>query len=419
MDTAATSHIPDRTSERSGAAHAGTGRLRITGIRLRNFKMFRKASVSSLPPVCYFVGANGTGKSTLFDVFAFLRDCTVQGVGIALDKRGGYREVLTREAQDGIGIELTFRMDLSGSRRLLTYSLEICADPAGAPYVERETLRCKTGANGVPRLLIDFSKGNGEAVSSEEEDLGARPVRETLGIGADVTALAALGNFPRHKEAFAIRSNMAKWHVSDFHLTAAELNGKTTYRAHLSADGENLGVFARQLQEDHSAVFEEIRKKMAFYVPGITSVDTEPMGDGSILLKFKEAAYRDPFVTRQMSDGTIQLFACLALLHDPRPHPLLCIEEPEEQLYPSLLKFADAEFHGYASRGEGQVLVSTHSPELLDSATIGQVCWLTKKSGATKIRKASRDVVVAEMAKLEPLGQIWVSNCFEGANPDE
>ncbi len=56
-----------------------------------------------------------------------------------------------------------------------------------------------------------------------------------------------------------------------------------------------------------------------------------------MLLRFQDGAFEDPFLARHVSDGTIKMLAYLVMLYDPAPHPLLCVEEPENQLYPKLL----------------------------------------------------------------------------------
>ena len=65
----------------------------------------------------------------------------------------------------------------------------------------------------------------------------------------------------------------------------------------------------------------------------------------------------------------------LILLYDPNPHPLLCVEEPENQLYPRLLPELAEEFRAYSERG-GQVFVSTHSPDFLNATQLQEVFWL-------------------------------------------
>lgn len=65
--------------------------MRIESIRLKNYKSFREASITNMPSLCVVVGANGTGKSTLFGVFGFLKDCLLFNVRQALQQRGGFR----------------------------------------------------------------------------------------------------------------------------------------------------------------------------------------------------------------------------------------------------------------------------------------------------------------------------------------
>lgn len=81
-------------------------------------------------------------------------------------------------------------------------------------------------------------------------------------------------------------------------------------------------------------------------------MDAQDTPDGRIVLRFQDGSFKDPFIARYVSDGTIKMFAYLVLLHDPNAHPLLCVEEPENQLYPDLLGSLAEEFSGYARRGD-------------------------------------------------------------------
>ena len=99
--------------------------MQIASLKVRNYRVFESLDLIDLPPLAIFVGANGTGKSTLFDVFAFLRDALRDNVKRALINRGGFQEVRTRERDGPIEIELKFGMDISGRRRLVTYHVEI------------------------------------------------------------------------------------------------------------------------------------------------------------------------------------------------------------------------------------------------------------------------------------------------------
>ena len=99
------------------------------------------------------------------------------------------------------------------------------------------------------------------------------------------------------------------------------------------------------------------------------------------------------------------------------PHPLLCVEEPENQLYPKLLWELAEEFRSYANRG-GQVFVSTHSPDFLNAAQLEEVFWLVKETGFTQVKRAQDDEQIAAYKKEgDQMGYIWKQGFFEGADP--
>ena len=136
-----------------------------------------------------------------------------------------------------------------------------------------------------------------------------------------------------------------------------------------------------------------------------------------MLLKFQDGAFEDPFLARYVSDGTIKMLAYLVLLFDPTPHPLLCVEEPENQLYPSLLWDLAEEFRAYAVRG-GQVFVTTHSPDFLNAVRLDEVFWLVKRDGYTRVQRARDDEQLkAYMSEGDQMGYLWKQGLFEGANP--
>ena len=70
--------------------------MHIENIRIRNYRLFRRAELGNLPQLTIVVGANGSGKSTLFDVFTFLKDALTHNVAAAVTRRGGFRELVSR-----------------------------------------------------------------------------------------------------------------------------------------------------------------------------------------------------------------------------------------------------------------------------------------------------------------------------------
>lgn len=394
--------------------------MKIVYIRIKNYGLFKSLEINHIPEFCVIIGANGTGKSTLFDVFEFLRDALKNNIRQALQVRGGFNEVVTRgQEQEDIEIELKFRMEILGNERLVTYIL-IVGQEKRRPVVKREILRYKRGEHGQPFHFIDFQNGKGYAIINEEyfsqadEDL--KPQEQQLE-SSDILAIKGLGQFQRFKAASALRSFIENWHVSDFHISEARGSKDALYAEHLSPTGDNMAVFAQYIYQEHPEIFEQILQRMKERVPGISQVKAKNTEDGRLILKFQDEAFKDPFIDRYVSDGTMKMFGYLLLLFDPKPHPLLCVEEPENQLYPSLLHEVAEEFASYAHRG-GQVFVSTHSPDFLNAVPLESIFWLTKEQGITKISKAIDDEILINLFKAGDLpGYLWNQGWFKGVAP--
>ena len=324
--------------------------MKIETISLKNFKAFKEIEMREIPSFCIIVGANGTGKSTLFDVFGFLKDALTDNVQIALSKRGGYKEVHSRDSDGPIEIEIKFRFEMKSDDKkknpLATYTLAI-NEENGQPIVEREELRYRRGSHGQPWKFLEFSRGEGRAVTNEFDDVTdeSQLQREQQTLAKpNILAIKGLAQFKKYPAVMELGQMIENWHVSDFHISAARQTQDTGYAEHLSREGENLALVTQFLYQNHKSVFDLILKSLTKRIPGITKVDAKTTEEGRVLLKFQDGTFKDPFLARYVSDGTIKMFAYLILLHDPNPHPLLCIEEPENQLYPKLLAELAEEF---------------------------------------------------------------------------
>jgi len=393
--------------------------MHIESLRLENFRAFQAVEMKDIPRFCVLVGANGTGKSTLFALFAFLKEAMASNVTTALIKLGGsrgFQEVRSRNSTGPIVIELKFRAEANGP--LITYELAIGEEKRRA-VIEREVLKYRRGSSGRPWHFLDFQRGTGYAVTNELDQVSevGELVREEQHLKApDILAIKGLAQFERFPAVVALGNLIENWHISDFHIQQARPEQLAGYAEHLSREGENLSLVIEYLHQQHPAVFTEILDKLKDAIPGITNVQAKTTEEGRVLLKFQDGAFEDPFLARYVSDGTIKFLAYLTLLYDPAPHPLLCVEEPENQLYPTLLWELAEEFRRYALRG-GQVFVSTHSPDFLNATRLEEVFFLVKEQGYTHIRRAKDDPQIAAfMNDGDQMGYLWKQGFFEGLN---
>jgi predicted ATPase len=245
--------------------------------------------------------------------------------------------------------------------------------------------------------------GNPDAEANRDEYILDAP---------DILAIKGLGQFKEFRIVSEFRSLIENWHISDFHIADARPSAEDGYSEHLSTRGDNVAQVAQYLYTYHPDRFNKILKAMEERVPGVTKVEAKSTEDGRLVLRFQDGAFKDPFIARFVSDGTIKMFTYLVLLNDPKPFPLLAIEEPENQLFPDLLMLLAEEFREYAARG--QVFISTHSPYLLNSLKLEEIYWLKKADGFTSIEKADSSAQLKALVEAGDLpGALWNQGLFE------
>ena len=233
----------------------------------------------------------------------------------------------------------------------------------------------------------------------------------------DILAIKGLGQFQSFKAISDFRKLLESWYIPNFQIPDAKKSQDIGVSEMLSPTGDNLALVTDYIYENYPKVFDEILEKMKKRVPGISNVTAAKTEDGRIILRFQDGSFKDPFISRYVSDGTLKMFAYLILMNNPQKHPLLCIEEPENYLHPELLRQLAEEFREYSHKG-GQVFISTHSPDFVNALELEELFWLTKKDGYTLINRAKDDKIVKSLVDAgDHLGYLWNEKYFKGSGP--
>ncbi|CAC9596538.1 hypothetical protein BPUTSESOX_186 [uncultured Gammaproteobacteria bacterium] len=372
-----------------------------------------------IPRFCVIVGANGSGKTTLFNVFGFLQEALSTNINTALIKQGGSRgfaEVISRGCSGKIEFEIKFRAKEGAKNNpIITYFLSLSQKNSKA-IVDKEILKYRRGSKGTPWHFLEFSNGQGYAVTNELDDntdINSLDRDHQTLKSSDILAIKGLAQFEKFPVVIALSRLIENWHVSDIHISQIRNEQNTGFHEHLSREGENLSLVIDYLHQQHPQVLDDIVDTLKQRIPGINKVESKIIETGQVLLKIQDESFDEPFLVRYISDGTIKMLAYLVLLHDPEPYPLLCVEEPENQLYPHLLEELAEEFRVYADRGE-QVFVSTHSPDFLNAIKVDEVFILVKDKGYTTIKHASKDPQIkAYMENGDKMGYLWKQGFFD------
>jgi len=411
----------------------------IIGVKVENFRGLKDLTVgrvfdkggSPLTSLTAIIGKNGAGKSSLFDVFGFLSDCLRKGVEEACDdpRRGGFDKIRSSGEDGRIGISLRFRE--SGYRNDLYYMVQFEMDQLKHPYVFSELLAVhqnespddpikvywvKDGQVYIldPNKLAEAQNNTNPHKRDEIDEIRIRPNFKVS--DKRKLALASLGTLTDDSRISSLRRFLEGWYLSYFTPESARVLQPTGAHRHLSRYGEDLANYFHYLEREHPAKSRAIMESIAKKIPGLNKIDTIKTEDNRLPLRFYEEGFETPFYAPQMSDGTLKLIAYLALLEDPEPFPFICIEEPENMIYPKLLEIFAKELRDASARENGsQFLLTTHQPYFID-AFLPEEVWILEKGsdGFVKIHRASDDPLVVNLVKEGiPLGSLWYSDYFD------
>ena len=171
----------------------------------------------------------------------------------------------------------------------------------------------------------------------------------------------------------------------------------------LSEDGTNLGLVLNRLKRDHPTSMDRILNELRQLYDGIESIDVSIEG-GTVQLFLREGNITVP--AARLSDGTLRYICLLAVLCQPDPPPLICLEEPELGLHPDLLPCLADLLREASDRT--QLIVTTHSDVLVDKFTDvpDNVVICEKRERQTQFRRLNADDLKHWLDRYS-LGELW------------
>ena len=359
-------------------------------VKLRNYKSIGRCDVR-LGPLAVLVGPNGSGKSNFLDALALTRQALDMTLDHALRERGGINEVRRRSGghPSNFAIELHFTLPDGISQGL--YSFEVTSERNGGFSVQNET--CQVGPPRAMEPSAGFVVREGTVERSNLNVLLPRPAPDRL-------FLVSASNLDEFRPVYDALTGMAFYSFSPDVMRWPQAPDPGEM---LRSDGKNLASVIASLENRNPASHTQIQEYLRQITPGVESVERIAIGNLETLqfrqrVAGQKAPWRFPAIN--MSDGTLRGLAVLtALLQSDGTSPsLIGIEEPEIALHPAAAGILwDAIQDGQTLT---QVLVTTHSTDLLDRKDISTDSILAANSdaGTTQIgpiiessREAIRD----------------------------
>lgn len=389
---------------------------------MRNYRSLRDVDVP-LGPLNVLVGPNGSGKSTLLDAVRFLAGCARHDLESVVGDRGGYESLRFRDGSDRPWISIDVEA-LASSRASVkapdTYALQFrSAESEGDDLLEQLLVREEefsfeepAGQRGpisvVGSTLRTGADCSGESSVSLEEGVLALMTLPKLGPTAGGTEVKALAGLFR-----SLRD-------VDIDVAAARRPSATrsVMTSRLRRNASNLGSHLQHLADQEPATFEQVQEDARLVVPGLREIVFRPTSGAAegVVTQLVERGLDGPIDLGEASFGSVRALALLALLHDPRPARITCVEDIDHRLHPYVLDRL-VELLREASQ-RTQLLVATHSPALVNRLHADELIVCERDAdGSSRIPAiASEDVRRMEEAlhgELE-LGELWFTGALGG-----
>jgi predicted ATPase len=349
---------------------------KIREVHIRNYKSIEQAVVR-LGDLTVLIGVNGSGKSNFVDALSFVRDCVADSVDSAIRTRGGYGALYWRAGSSSAAVGIRIVIDLPDGA-VADYAIELSGEEGGATIVAEE--RCVvTRAEG---QVDRYSLKNGEFI---EEIAGIRPQ-----IGPGRLALFAASAASEYRSVYEFLMGISSYGIVPEKLGALQMPDPGWQ---LLPDGSNGASVLRQLHETEPDRFERVEELVKSVVPGVTGIGTQAFGGRFESIRFDEEgpAPNAPmsFMAANMSEGTLRVLGFLLAAYQPLPPSVLVIEEPEANIHPAAAEVVTSVLMDVSRRA--QVLVTTHSPEVLDYDDLSDDVFrvVAKADGRTAIAPVS------------------------------
>ena len=351
----------------------------ITRVSLRNYKSIPSCNIE-LAPLTILVGSNGAGKSNFLDALRFTSQALRFSLDHALRERGGINEVRRRSRghPNHFGIRLEYRLPETHG----WYSFEVGARPRGRYIVRKEECVAVSADRDRSGTFRVENGENGQKVASS--------FSHPPGAGSDRLYLMQVAGYPPFRPVYDALAGMGFY---NFHPEQIRELQSPDPGDLLKPDGSNIASVLARLKAESPESAERMGAYLSKVVPGTVGMDPKTVGP-KLTLEFSQRVRGDNnpwrFLANNVSDGTLRVLGMLVALHqgsgmETSNAMLVGIEEPEGALHPAAAGvLADVLLE---ASGRAQVVITSHSADLLDRDTIPleSIVAVVSEDGETRL----------------------------------
>ena len=393
--------------------------MQLAKIRIQNYKSLKNVEIEP-KNFSVLIGRNSSGKSNFADALEFLAIAYSDGIEHAIARKGGYENIAFRKerrSRSALEFAIELRAEMSDSEvyppsmlnrnsdrvstwifrhkfeikatgegirsdfRVVSESLDIIKDAKNREIddIPYEWLNFQRSEDGKINLKGDLdSPMVGAVLFDPKYWMNVFPNELSL---AGTELLFTLPFF-RTRVVGRFTSWLTKLAIFQVSPDISRHPGVPTPNPRLSSRGENLPAVVDWLQSKRPKDWKLVMRGMREIVPELKDVTVNYLHTRTLGLYFHEEGIGRPWTAEEVSDGTIRALAMLVACFDPR-NTVLLIEEPENSLHPWIIREIMKNLRSLSS--EKMVMVTTHSPIVLDMLSPSEVWVIFKRDGETHL----------------------------------
>jgi predicted ATPase len=381
------------------------GTLQLRRIKLDGFKAVKSSGYVDLKPLTLFIGRNGAGKSSFVEALQWLQDAFFKGLLDATESRfRSYQHLRNkRSSQTKLHLELE-----SSTATPVYYDLTVgkVKGPSFRPIVLDESLRF--GRAKGQKVIISTAKGSKGPVWRKV--VGGTSVREADSLGvfaASINAhpsIRAMSEWLRGVVALRLSPTSMRWESSLEQRPGVMLD----------EEGARLPALLASLNDTQRAWVKDRISTAIAGLRGVSVKKTEPSRGyvrATEVMKWPGGSKSLEIPAWMLSEGTRRMTALFALLA-ARPRPsLLLVEEIENGLDPWTLEHIFAELRTASVSGT-QVVVTTHSPFLLDHVAPAEVIHVRRSKGESSYKPIAEYKDVTQYGDIVAPGAMYIAGYY-------
>jgi predicted ATPase len=347
----------------------------IKSLEIRNFKAIEKGKVK-LSPLTAFIGYNGTGKSSMLEALETFQVIVTDGLEKSMSRWRKFEHIHfkgTKKKREFISAEIKytyapmeFLFSAVLNKKKVGFSSSIGEDLAGHIYFLEEAI-------SHPDSFIKRNPDH-KVITHGKENIWLKP---------EISILSAEREILKYVESWQFLA------MNTFLMGNPYPQKKTGGKIILNHDGSNIAEYILAIREAKPDVFRGIIETMQFVLPyasDIQPVITEEL-EKMVYMQLSEQDFKVPGWL--LSTGTLKVLALLAVFRNPNPSPLIVVEEIENGLDPRSIHLVVDEMRRYIENKNCQVMITSHSPYLLDLLKLEEIIVVEKTDGQSKFSRPS------------------------------